>query len=98
MRLVLFLETFQIEEFAEVGIRFVGDVNEISLDEGFRRRRADLEGFEDGVDAGSGLGNSLEIAGWRGGFGGAIDGEEILEGLLEGVGIEKHLVDLVWIA
>jgi hypothetical protein len=33
--LLSFAETFQVEDLAEIGIGFVGDVDEVGLDEGF---------------------------------------------------------------
>lgn len=48
--LVLFADTLQVEDFAEVGVGFVGDVDQIRLHERFWRRGADLQRFEEGVD------------------------------------------------
>lgn len=50
--LVLFADSFEVEDFAEVGFRFVGDVDEIGLNEGFRGSRPDLKRFEDRVNSG----------------------------------------------
>lgn len=70
--LVLLAETFEVQDFAEVGVGFVGDVDQVGLHEGFGGGGADLEGFEDGVEARHGLGDTFEVAlGWgRGGGGG----------------------------
>lgn len=43
-------DALEVEDFPEVGVGFVGDVNEVGLDEGFWGMGADLEGFEEGVD------------------------------------------------
>lgn len=43
--LILLAETFEVEDFAEVGVGFVGDVDEIGLHQSFRRGRPDLERF-----------------------------------------------------
>ena len=51
VRLVRFLETFEIQDFAKVGVGFVGDVNQVGLDESFWRGGPNLECFEDGVNA-----------------------------------------------
>lgn len=47
---VLFAEALEVEDFAEVGVGSVGDVDEVGLHEGFGRGGPHLEGFEDGVD------------------------------------------------
>ena len=51
VRLVCFFETFEIQDFAEVGVGFVGDMNQVGLDESFGWGGPDLECFEDGVNA-----------------------------------------------
>ncbi len=40
--LVLLAESFEVEDFAEVGVGFVRDMDEIGLDQGFRRGRPNL--------------------------------------------------------
>lgn len=89
--LVLLAEAFEVEDFAEVGVGFVADVDEVGLHQSFRRGRPHLERFENGVDARHGLRHALEIARrWRRGRGG-IEGEEFRKALLEAVRIQKHL-------
>jgi hypothetical protein len=52
--LVGFSEAFEVEDLPEVRVASVSDVDEVGLDEGFGRGGTDLEGFEEGVDAGGG--------------------------------------------
>lgn len=47
--------TLEIQDLAEIGVRLIGDVDEVGLDKGFGGRRTHLEGFEEGVDFGHGL-------------------------------------------
>lgn len=68
--LILFAtDAFEFEDFAEVEVGFVADVDQIGLHERFRGRRSDLEGLEDGIDPRHGLGNTFEVAGCSGGVG-----------------------------
>jgi hypothetical protein len=53
--LISFTDALEVENLAEVGVGFVGYVDEVCLDESFGGRRADLEGFEERVDAGHAL-------------------------------------------
>ena len=49
--MVLFLpaaDSLDVEDFAEVRVATVCDVDQVCLDQGFRRRWLDLEGFEEG--------------------------------------------------
>lgn len=48
--LVSFLETFEIQDFAEVDVRFVGNVNQVGLHQSFWRGGPNLECFEDRVN------------------------------------------------
>lgn len=50
--LVLFADSFEVENFAEIGFGFVGDVDEIGLNKGFRWSGPDLKRFEDRVNFG----------------------------------------------
>ncbi len=90
--LVLFANAFQFEDFPEIGVGSVGNVDKVGLDEGFWWGRAYLEGFEDRVEAGHGLGDSFDVAwGWCGtGRGGEC--EEFFEAFLKDVDIQKHLI------
>jgi len=55
-------DAFKVEDFTEVGVGPVGDVDEIRLDKSFWRRRADLEGFEQRVHLGHALVDSFNEA------------------------------------
>ena len=65
--MVLLADALELEDFSEVGVRFVGNVDEIGLHEGFRGGRPHLERFEDGVQACHGLRDAFNVVwGWRG--------------------------------
>ena len=48
--LVWFSDTLQVKYLAKVRISFVGDVDQVCLDEGFWWRRTDLERLENWVE------------------------------------------------
>lgn len=50
LRLLCLADTLEVEDLAEVGVGFVGNVDEVGLDERFGRRRADLQRLEQGID------------------------------------------------
>lgn len=90
--MVLFLATanaLDVEDLAEVGVVLVGDVDQVGLDEGLRRRRLNLESLEEGFDLREAGVDALYETRWRGA------GEERREASLEGVGIQKHLISSV---
>ena len=70
----------EVEHLAEVGVGFVGDVDEVGLDEGFGGGGPDLEGLEEGVEPGHGCRDAFEVAGGGGGAGGGGEGDELFEG------------------
>lgn len=55
LRLFRLAQTLQLHDLAEVGVGFVRDVDQIGLHEGFGWGWADLERFEERVDACHGL-------------------------------------------
>lgn len=63
-------DALEVQDFAEVGVAAVVDVDEVGLYERFGRGRADLEGFEEGVEAGEGGGDAFLEGGVRGEEGG----------------------------
>ena len=69
-----FAQALEVQDLAEVGVGFVGDVDEVGLHEGFGRRGADLEGFEERVDARHGLGDAFYEAAGVSGAGGGWEG------------------------
>ncbi len=73
LRLVLLADALEVEDFLEVGVGAVADVDEVGLHDGLRGGRAYLEGFEERVDFGHALGYAFEVAGWGGGTG-VVDG------------------------
>lgn len=89
--LVLFADALQVEDFSEIGVGFVGDVDEVGLDEGFGRGRPNLEGFEDGIEAGHGLRDAFGVGGGWSGVWRGVEGEEFFEAFFEDVAIEEHL-------
>lgn len=63
-------------------------MDEVRLDEGFGWGGSDLEGLEEGVEAGHGCGDSLEVAGRRGGTGGGGEGDELFEAFFQHVRVQ----------
>lgn len=93
--LVLFADNaLELEDFAEVGIGFVGDMDQVGLHEGFRRRRPHLEGLEDRVETGHGLRDAFDIARWDCRVGRGGNGQKFFAALLEYINIEEHLDDV----
>lgn len=91
---VVFLgDALEVEDFSEVGVGPVGDVDEVGLYEGFGWRGAHLKGFEEGEQAGHDHRDALDVAGW-GGRVWKSRGEEVFKSFCEGIGVEKHLVGL----
>lgn len=60
--LVFLGDTLKVEDFAEVGVGAVADVNEVCLYESFGWEGADLQSLEKGVDLGHGLINAFDEA------------------------------------
>lgn len=79
----------KVEDFAEIGVVLVCDVDQIGLDKGLGRRRLNLEGLEEGFNLRKAGVDALYETRWRGA------GEERREASLEGVGIQKHLITSV---
>lgn len=50
MGLVGPLQTFEVQDLSEVRVRFVGNVDEVGLDQRLRRRRSYLKRLEDRIN------------------------------------------------
>ena len=46
MRLILLFDAFKVKNFAEVDVRFIGDMDEVGLHKCFWWRGTDLKSFE----------------------------------------------------
>ena len=64
MRLVWLPNALEVEDLAEIGVGFVGNVNEVRLDKRFRWGGTHLQRLQDRVDAGHGLRDALDVSGW----------------------------------
>lgn len=81
----------EVEDLAEVGVGFVGDVDEVGLHEGFGWRGPHLQGLEERVEPGHGCGDSFEVAGGGGDTGRGGEGDELFEAFFQYVGVKEHL-------
>ena len=61
MTLILPANPLKVENFPKVGIRLVSYMNEVGLDKGLGRRRANLEGFDERGEARHGLNDALGV-------------------------------------
>ena len=55
-------------------------MDQVGLNEGFGRRRSNLEGFKEWCHSGHGLGHPFHETGWSGGAWSGRQGKEIFEG------------------
>jgi len=62
--LVWFPDPFQLKYLAEIGVRFVGDVDKVRLDQRFWGGWAYLKSLQNWIKPGHGLRDPLDVA-WR---------------------------------
>lgn len=64
MRLVWLPDALEVKDLAEVGIGFVGNVDEVRLNKRFRWGGTHLQRLQDRVDAGHSLRDAFDVTGW----------------------------------